>query len=365
MCSAMSSHLQVESLTVQLGGFQLQDINLSCNTGEYHILMGPTGSGKSSLIKSILGLNKVQSGVIRLGNRDITHCSPEERRMGYVPQNYALFPHLDVEGNIRFGLNKQNPTAEEAAATINRLCHILKIEKLRNRRIHGLSGGERQKIAIGRALATQPELLLLDEPFSSIDEGAKRSLWFELKQIISEVNVTTVHITHNLEEAYTLGEQLSVMIDGRLAQSGAKQEIFECPETEEVARYLNYRNIFSGVTEPHPLGTRIRTEYFQLTVKQKISPGQTVKFCIRQQDIKIIKSGLPIKESLRNNVFSGQIVSLFLLPEFCLMRFRIDGSPADYDFEVKFPAYLRIRYQLTEGQQIQVALWEPNIIFMA
>ena len=355
-------HLNIESLTVSLGKFRLKNISLSCNKGEYHILMGPTGSGKSSLIKSILGLNVILNGSIRLNERDITNDPPEHRRMGYVPQNYALFPHLNVEKNIRFGLKAQKISPRDADSIINRLCGILGIEKLRKRNVLSLSGGEKQKVALGRTLAAQPEIILLDEPFSSIDEGAKRTLWFELKRIINEVGVTALHITHNLEEAYTLGERLSVLINGDLVQSGLKQEIFEQPSTEDVARYLNYRNIFSGVAEPHPEGTSIHLDHFRLIVGKKIQEGTKVNLCIRQQDIKIIREGSSVKDSLKRNIFAGEIVALFPLPESCLLWFKIAGSPKRYDFELKLPAYIPLRHNISPGKKIQVAIWEPNII---
>jgi ABC-type Fe3+/spermidine/putrescine transport system ATPase subunit len=212
--------VRIESLNVTLGRFSLKDVTLSCARGEYHILLGPTGSGKSSLLKCILGLHRPESGRIHLDGVDITDELPEHRQMGCVPQDYALFPHLNVEENLRFGLRPRKVPAEQADSLVDRLSEVLNIEHLRKRRVQHLSGGERQKVAIGRALATQPKMMLLDEPFSSIDEGAKRGLWLELKQIVREVGITTFHVTHNLEEAYSLGERLSVMIDGNLVQSG-------------------------------------------------------------------------------------------------------------------------------------------------
>ncbi len=360
--AAPDPHLAIESLSARLGRFRLNAITLSCDKGEYHILMGPTGSGKSSLMKSILGLTPLQSGCIRLNGRDISRDPPERRRMGYVPQDYALFPHLNVEENIRFALKARSADRRDAASTVTALCSMLNMEQLRNRSVLSLSGGEKQKVALGRALAAQPEVILLDEPFSSIDEGAKRTLWLELKRIIEGVGVTALHITHNLEEAYTLGERLSVLINGRLVQSGHKRELFEHPSSEDVARYLNYRNIFSGVAARHPDGTSIHLGHFHLIVRKRIPAGEKVRLCIRQQDIKIIREGLSVKDSLRRNVFSGEIVSLLPLPESCLMWFRIEGSPREYDFEVRFPAYIRVRHDLSQGKRVRVALWEPNII---
>jgi len=357
-------HLHIESLNLRLGNFSLRDINLTCDKGEYHILLGPTGSGKSSLMRSILGLNKINKGEIYLNNKNIAGELPENRRMGYVPQNYALFPHLNAEENIRFGLYSRKIPSHEADSLVSRLCEILNIEMLRERKVRNLSGGEKQKVAIGRALATQPEIILLDEPFSSIDESAKRNLWIELKEIINEVGITAFHITHNLEEAYSMGERLSILINGELLQNGPKREIFERPLTEDVARYLNYRNIFFGIAEKHPEGTRINMGHFNIIVNKRDIVRARVKLCVRPQDIKIIREGASIKDSLKQNIFSGEIISLFPLPEYCLMRFKIGGSPQEYDFEMRFPRYLRERHDLYPGKKIRVALWEPNIILL-
>ncbi len=356
--------LHIDSLNISLGKFSLDDISLKCQKGEYHILMGPSGSGKSTLMKCVLGFNRVKSGSIYLGGRNITDQQPERRRMGYVPQNYALFPHLNVEENIRFGLRAQKVSASEADSVLKKLIGVLRIEKLRNRSIENLSGGERQKVAIGRALGAQPEVILLDEPFSSIDESGKRGLWFELKQIFSEIDTTVIHITHNLEEAYTLGERLSVLIDGHLVQTGLKEEIFEHPVNEDIARYLNYKNIFKGRSQSHREGTLIEMQHFGVIVGQKLPLNKETQLCIRAQDVKIVKEDVPVKDSLKRNIFKGEIVKIFSLSEYCLMWFKIDGSVQEFDFEVRFPLHIKARHNLYSGKTISVALWEPKIIVL-
>jgi ABC-type Fe3+/spermidine/putrescine transport system ATPase subunit len=359
--SGSEPFLHVETLGVSLGMFSLEDVTLSCGRGEYHILLGPTGSGKSSLLRCILGFHGVQTGRILLDGTDVTHELPERRQMGYVPQNYALFPHLNVEENLRFGLRARHVPAGRADSMIDNLCRVLKIEQLRQRDVEHLSGGERQKVAIGRALGTQPKLLLLDEPFSSIDEGAKRGLWLELRKIVEEVGITTLHVTHDLEEAYSLGERLSVMIDGNLVQSGARQEIFERPVNESVAKYFNYTNIFEGVAERHPEGTRIDLGHFGVFVRTQLPQGKRVKVCIRQQDIRLIKEDVAIRDSLKRNVLSGEIANLFPLREEYVMWFKLQGSPNTHDLELRFPLYMQGRHGLHEGKKMRVALWEPVI----
>ncbi len=355
-------HLQIRDLSFSIEKFDLSGIDLEAAKGEYHILMGPTGSGKSTLIKCVLGLYRPSAGAILLNGREITSLPPEVRCLGYLPQHYGLFPHLDVEGNIRFGLKARKADPAGAEETVSRLVDILKIEKLRRRGVRNLSGGEKQKVALARALVARPEVILLDEPFSSIDEESRRALWFELKEVIGEVGITALHITHNLEEAYTLGERLSVLIEARLAQSGSREEIFERPASEKVARYLNYRNIFRGKAESCASGTRIDLGHFTISLREKYPVGKELTVCLRPQDLKVIREGVPIRGSLAANVFSGEIVSLFMLPQYSVLHFKIDRSPRPYDFELKFPAYIKDRHDLAVGKPVRVAVWEPNII---
>jgi ABC-type Fe3+/spermidine/putrescine transport system ATPase subunit len=360
MCNSRP-FLGVDSLDVSLGGFSLKNVTLSCARGEYHVLLGPTGSGKSTLLKCILGFHRPEGGRIQLDGREITAELPEHRRIGYVPQDYALFPHLDVEKNLRFGLRPRRIPAEQADSLVDKLCTVLNIADLRLREVRHLSGGERQKVAIGRALATQPKLMLLDEPFSSIDEGARRGLWLELREIVKEVGITTLHVTHNLDEAYSLGQRQSLMIDGSLVQSGSTREIFERPVNERVARYFNYTNIFEGVAEETPGGARIDLGHFTVEVSEKIETGRAVKVCIRQQDVRIIQEGGEVRDSLKRNILSGEITNLIPLREECVMWFKIAGSPKACDLEARLPLRMEGRHQLQEGKKIRVALLEHMI----
>jgi len=354
--------LRIEALGLRLGRFALSDIDLNCPGGAYHILLGPTGSGKSTLLKCLLGLHRIDTGRILLGDREITHALPEKRGIGYVPQNFALFPHMSVEKNIRFAIEAKKPPAGEAAAYLEKLLVLLKIESLRTRSVRNLSGGEKQKVALARALGSRPEILLLDEPFSSIDVGGRRGLWYEIKDIIKEIGITALHITHDLEEAHVLGEQVSVLMGGEMIQTGEPKEILERPAAESVARFLNYRNLFTGIAEPVTDGTRIQMGYFSVVVGKEIPPGTPTTLCIRQQDIKILKPDAPIREPLQRNVFEGTLTRLFPAPESCTAWFQIKDSDRECDFELRFPRYLLVRHGLEPGKHLAVAFWEPSII---
>ncbi len=357
-----SPNLAIDSLDCVVGDFSLRGVSLSVPGGEYHLLLGPTGSGKSTLIKCVLGLLSPSAGRILLGGEEITSFPPERRRLGYLPQNYALFPHLDVEQNILFSLKSGRISSARAHRDLEGLLSLLKIESLRKRRVRELSGGEKQKTALARALLARPRLLLLDEPFSAVDEGSRRSLWLELKRAAGEIGVTVIHITHHLDEAYTLGERISVLIDGKIRQSGSREEIFERPGSPEVARYLNYRNIFAGPIVKTESGWAVDLGHFRVAPPGPAPAAETAEVCLRPQDLKVIREDTPVRDALRANLFSGEIVSLFAFPEYCLMRFKIDGSPRAWDLELKFPAFISIRHRLAPGKRIRVAAWAPSII---
>ena len=172
--------------------FLLDDINLSISRNEYSVLLGRSGSGKTTLIKCISGLYKVHTGKIFLHGHDITNTLPEDRQIGYVPQDYALFPHLNVNDNILFGIKSVRRKTVEITDRLDRLVNLLSIRDLLKREVQNLSGGEKQKIALARALIVHPQVLLLDEPFSAIDHGMKVELWFEVKEILDQLNITVI-----------------------------------------------------------------------------------------------------------------------------------------------------------------------------
>ena len=208
--------LKVDGLTVRLGDFLLDGVSLEVQSEEYFVLMGPNGSGKSVLIKLIGGLLRPDHGSVRVAGRDVTDLEPRQRGMGYVPQDGALFPHLSVAKNIAFALRIRGVRLASALRQLGPLIQMLKLEDLLQRRPGTLSGGERQKVALARALAFKPKLLLLDEPVSALDQETRKTVCEYLRRIQRELKVTTLHVCHDGEEARSVADRIGLMSQGKL-----------------------------------------------------------------------------------------------------------------------------------------------------
>jgi molybdopterin-binding protein len=307
--------VQVRDLGVDLEEFRLCDINLDVAAGEYFVILGPTGAGKTVLLETIAGLHRPLKGRILLAGEDITHAPPERRGIGFVYQDYALFPHLSAAGNIAFGLKLRKMgrgDIEERVAAIGRL---LGIEHLLHRRPGTLSGGEAQRVALARALVVEPRLLLLDEPLSALDPETREALQRELGRIHRELGTTTVHVTHNFEEAVALGHRIAVLREdcvgdskreGRIVQVGTPEEIFRRPANEFVARFVGVRNIFRGEA-------RTTEDGYKLVVVNGVEIAAVTELdgpvhaSVRPEDI-VLSRG-PLLSSARN-AFGGQIVDI-------------------------------------------------------
>lgn len=230
--------LRIEKLCLRAGEFRLRDVTLQVAPEEYFVLMGPTGSGKTLLLKAVCGLIRVGSGRIVIDEGDVTDLPPRSRRVGYVPQDSGLFPHLNVARNVTFGLEVGGMSRGEAVTRVLPLAETLGIADLLDRSTINLSGGERQKVALARALARGPKLLLLDEPVSALDEPTRREICQVLRRVQRQFGVATLHVCHNRREARDLADRAGVMSAGRLVQAGTLDDLAADPANPDVRRLL-------------------------------------------------------------------------------------------------------------------------------
>jgi ABC-type sulfate/molybdate transport systems ATPase subunit len=235
--------LAVNELAGQAGAFRLGPVSLTIGPGQVLAVLGPSGAGKTMLLETIAGLRSHRSGTVRLAGADITAWPPERRRIGLVFQDAALFPHLSVADNIRFG---PRAARQPGAADLDSLLHRLGITPLADRAPRSLSGGERQRVALARALAINPALLLLDEPLSALDQPTREDLRTLLQQLLADLDIPAIHVTHDRDEALSIGDHLAVITGGQLRQHGPATQVTAAPADPETASLLGWTELGSG-----------------------------------------------------------------------------------------------------------------------
>jgi len=278
--------ITVNNLNYSIGSFSLRISSLEIADGEYFVLLGPTGSGKTIFIECLCGLIRPDAGRVEVDGRDVTNLPPRLRRIGYVPQDYGLFPHMNVEENIIFALRTNGILHKEACRLVQPIVEMLSLGPFLKRSTMTLSGGERQKVALARALARRPSLLLLDEPVSALDERTRQRVCEELRRIQKELSITTIHVSHNFQEAITVSDRVGILRGGKIVQRDSIMELIRKPRNEFVARFFRAENIFEGMAEPCSDGAIINFVGHRINVRRKCQ-GQ-VKFIVRPELIKIL-----------------------------------------------------------------------------
>ena len=282
--------IETRNLSLKVGDFQLRDICLTIEPDEYFVLLGPTGSGKTLLVSCLCGLIRASSGRVYIDGKDVTDREPRLRGIGYVPQDCGLFPHMSVAGNLTFSLRAQGMSHKRALKHTAPLIETLRLRALLARSPSGLSGGERQMVALGRALASQPNLLVLDEAVSALDEPTRQKVCTELRRVQRELRVATIHICHNLDEALAVADRAGIMQEGRLVQTGTLDELMRKPRSETVARLLRAENIFTGKATPCADGQSLVSIAGQQIRIAGRYDGQ-IKFMVRPESLRVVAKG--------------------------------------------------------------------------
>jgi molybdopterin-binding protein len=326
--------IRIEGLTVVRGAFRLDRVSLELPTGSYGLVIGPTGSGKSTLIETIAGHLGASEGRIVIDDEDATRLGPERRKVGVVYQRHHLFPHLTVRDNVGYGLP---PGRDRREPRVGALAELVGISGLLDRGVDGLSGGERQRVALARALAPAPRVLLLDEPLSALDPTARHGLRTLLRETHRAERTTVIHVTHDFEDALRLGDRVLMLAGGRVLQEGTPEQVFQFPASPFVAAFVGRGNVFagtlaSGSAPDRPAiftSGRLRLE----VVSDQVGPAHVL---IRPEEI--VVSRAPLSTPPRNHL------------EATIERIETSGALATLHFDVGAPLVVHVTRQTVAEQ---------------
>ena len=318
--------LRVEGLSKRFGGFAAVDhLSLDIYEGEFFALLGPSGCGKTTLLRLIAGFEQPGAGRILLEGVDLAPVPPYRRPVNMMFQSYALFPHLNVESNVAFGLKQEGLSKVEIARRVADMLALVKLDTFGRRKPHELSGGQRQRVALARSLAKRPRLLLLDEPMAALDKKLRGETRFELMELQRQLGLTFIIVTHDQSEAMTVADRIAVMDRGRLVQVAPPAEIYERPNSRWVADFIGDVNLFEGRLGDDGMrveGTAAGT--LRVAARADAEPGQVVWAAVRPEKVRIARE--PPLPGLDNAV-AATVVDIGYLGDMSLYKLRIrDGS---------------------------------------
>lgn len=345
--------LRLININRRLGDFALKDINLEISDGQYYVLLGRSGSGKTQLLELIAGLEHPDTGSIILDNEDITRQKIQNRKVGIVFQDYAVFPHMTVFGNIAYPLKVRNETRNSIAEKVDNAATAMNIRHLLERSTEKLSGGEMQRVALARTLITSPRLLLLDEPLSSLDTSLKD----DLKRLLRNLNKagqTIIHVTHDYGDAISLAKRVGVIHNGKIIQEGSVNEVFKNPANRFVARYAGIRNFFRvGIAGENGSFSAV-TEHNTRFMLDGVTNISDSLLLIRNDSIVITNEKPP---DIKLNSFKGTVTEI--IPSEYGMEVIIDAGDLFY---TETPASEIDKLNLTEGKDVWVSFPSSSIV---
>jgi molybdate/tungstate transport system ATP-binding protein len=315
--------IALEQVSLALGEFSLRDINLSIGRGEYLVIMGPSGAGKTVLLETIAGLRTPDEGKISFSQRDMSGVPPEHRGTALVYQDYSLFPHMTAAENIGFGLKMQKRPAPEIRDRVDSLLADFGISSLKDRYPGSLSGGEQQRVAIARALAVRPEILLLDEPFAALDPQTREECMRMMLEVKKSRTLTILQVSHSREEAYGVSDRVALIIGGSIVQTGSADDIFRTPRSPAAAHYAGIDNVFRGtVLSCDGTSSTIDIGGHQVTLKGTTPVGTSVTIGISGEQVSLVEEPRVTVDTALNAV-SGIVTDI--LPMEHSVKIRIGG----------------------------------------
>ncbi|MDX1738882.1 MAG: putative 2-aminoethylphosphonate ABC transporter ATP-binding protein [Alphaproteobacteria bacterium] len=344
-------YLKIDNVVKKFGDFTaLNDVSMAVNEGEFVCFLGPSGCGKTTLLRAIAGLDIQTYGTIIQGEQDISSLPPSERDFGIVFQSYALFPNMTIRKNIAYGLENRKMPQDQITKRVDELLDLIGLPEQGVKYPAQLSGGQQQRVALARAIATNPGLLLLDEPLSALDARVRVHLRHEIKQLQHRLGITTIMVTHDQEEALTMADRIVVMNHGVIEQIGTPMEIYRHPATAFVADFIGTMNFANGAvtSEGHVSlgGSDIQCD------TSNFKNGDEIRVAIRPEDIVAIEDG-----KYEDNGITVEIKDMEFLGSF--FRTELSGGPlGDSSVHADFSINLSRRIELKPGNKIDVRL--PN-----
>jgi len=298
--------LRVERAIVQFGGTTAVDeVDLTIGAGETVAILGPSGCGKTTLLRAIAGLQPLVSGRISWDGKDLAAVPPHRRRFGLMFQEYALFPHRDVAGNVAFGLRMAGVGGDDRRRRVDDVLALVGLTELRDRRVAALSGGEQQRVALARALAVEPRLLMLDEPLGALDRPWRERLLREIRSLLDRAQLPALYVTHDHEEAFALAERIVVMRAGRVVQAGPAAEVWRHPADEWTAAFLGFGPAVDAVIGPEGLAT----PWGMLAIPAPVERSTSVRVVLRPDALRLDTAG-PVSGQVVRRAFAGDRTEL-------------------------------------------------------
>jgi putrescine transport system ATP-binding protein len=351
VAAAAPAFLQIQDVAKDFGGGSLavNHVSIDIAKGEIFALLGSSGCGKTTLLRMLAGFETPTSGRIVLDGRDLAGLPPYERPINMMFQSYALFPHLSVWDNIAFGLKRDGMPRAEIAARVEAMLKLVQLEKFAKRKPHQLSGGQQQRVALARSLAKRPQLLLLDEPLGALDKKLREQTQIELVNIIEEVGVTCVMVTHDQEEAMTMASRIAIMSEGRILQVGAPGDIYETPATRFVADFIGNVNLMPGrLTSDNPDHVIIDCADCRHYVGHGITgtEGMDVTVALRPEKIRLTRAEPADSEF---NKLAGRVKDLSYF-----------GSFTVYHLQTASGAVIKVSQSNVERHRDDVLTWDDQ-----
>jgi ABC-type sugar transport system ATPase subunit len=347
--------LKLTDINIRLGEFALKDINLEISEGQYYVLLGRSGAGKTQLLELIAGLEHPDTGSIELDNEDITRKRIQNRKVGIVFQDYAVFPHMTVFGNISYPLKARKESKKSIIGKVEESARAMNITHLLERNTEKLSGGELQRVALARTLVTSPRLLLLDEPLSSLDASLKD----DMKRVLRNLNKagqTIIHVTHDYSDAISLAKRVGVLHNGRIIQEGSVDEVFKNPSNRFVARYAGIRNFFRvGISREKSSLIGLTSHNVRFKIEEEIQ-GKDCLIIIKSDAILLSKE---LPDEGQNNIIKGKIAEI--TPSEFGMELTIDAGDLFY---VNVPVSVFEKQRFLEEEEVWMSFPSSAIVVL-